>query len=106
MKFTGTWHITEMEMWDKDYFNMEGQAYVEVDKSGNGEFHFGLVTGYLDGELVKDKSGDTLEFTWDGNDECDEASGSGWLKLNDKDTLTGRIKFHQGDSSLFSAERA
>jgi hypothetical protein len=26
MKFVGTWHIYEMEMWDEDYFNMEVQA--------------------------------------------------------------------------------
>jgi flagellar hook assembly protein FlgD len=47
-----------------------------------------------------------LEFTWDGNDENDEASGSGWLKLKDKNTLEGKIKFHHGDSSLFLAKRA
>lgn len=105
-RFTGLWHIREMEMWDEDYFNMEVQAYVEIDEQGNGEFQFGLVTGHIDGEIVKNKTEEILEFTWDGSDECDEASGSGWLKLKDTNKLEGKIKLHHGDSSLFFAERA
>ena len=106
MKFEGTWHITDMGNWDEDYFNMEVQAYIEIDKRGSGDFQFGLVTGQIDGEVVKDQLGEKLEFTWEGNDENDEAFGSGWLKLKDKNTLEGKIKFHQGDSSLFTAEQA
>lgn len=43
MKVKGCWHIYEMEMWDKDYFNEEVQAYIQVDKNGTGvehKFHF------------------------------------------------------------------
>jgi len=54
---------------------------------------------------VKDKSGEKLEFTWEGGDENDEASGSGWLRLQDKNRLEGKIKFHGGDSSSFLAKR-
>jgi hypothetical protein len=106
MKFEGLWHITEMEAWDEDYFNMEVQAYVEINQRGSGDFQFGLVSGCMDCEIVKDQAGERLEFTWEGNDECDEASGSGWLKLKDKNTLEGKIKLHGGDSSLFTAKRA
>jgi hypothetical protein len=105
-KFTGTWHIEAMDMWDEDYFNMEVQAYITIAKNNGGEFQFGLVTGMIDGEINKTASGEVLEFTWDGSDECDEASGSGWLKLKDKATMEGKIKLHHGDSSLFSAKRA
>lgn len=105
-KFIGTWHITEMENWDEDYINMETEAYFEIEKNGAGNFQFGLVNGYIDGELVKDQAGERLEFTWEGNDECDEVHGGGWLRLKDKNTLEGKIKFHQGDSSLFWAKRA
>ena len=105
MIFSGTWHIYEMGNWDEDYFNMEVQAYIEIDEKGAGDFQFGLVTGQIDGEVVKDKSGDKLEFTWSGGDENDEASGSGWLRLPDKNTLEGKIKFHGGDSSSFLAKR-
>ena len=95
-----------METWDEDYFNMEVQAYIEINERGSGDFQFGLVIGSIDGELVKDKSGEKSEFTWEGADENDEASGSGWVKLKDANTLEGKIKFHQEDSSLFAAERA
>jgi hypothetical protein len=105
-KFTGTWHIQDMETWDEDYFNMEVQAYITIAKTGSGEFQFGLVTGQIDGVITKTESGETFEFTWDGSDECDEASGSGWLKLKTKTTIEGKIKLHHGDSSLFSAKRA
>jgi len=105
MNFSGNWHIYEMGNWDEDYFNMEVQAYIEIDEKGAGDFQFGLVTGQIDGEVVKDKSGEKLEFTWEGGDENDEASGSGWLRLQDKNTLEGKIKFHGGDSSSFLAKR-
>ena len=38
MNFSGTWHISEMEMWDEDYFNMELKAYITIDEKGQGEF--------------------------------------------------------------------
>jgi hypothetical protein len=106
MKFTGTWHIYEMEMWDEDYFNMEVQAYLRIDSKGLGDFQFGLVSGQIDGECVKEGSDERFEFTWEGNDECDPASGGGWLKLKAADKLEGKIKFHLGDSSKFLAKRA
>jgi hypothetical protein len=107
MKFEGLWHIYEMENWDEDYFNMDVQAYVELNESGGGGFQFGLVSGYIDGEFIKvGKKIDRLEFTWEGNDESDDASGSGWLKVKAGDKLDGYIKMHQGDSSRFKARRA
>lgn len=106
MQLAGLWHIYEMEMWDESYLNMEVQAYIEIDEQGFGDFQFGLVTGQIDGELISDNSNLKLDFTWEGSDECDPASGSGWLKLKNKNQLEGKIKFHGGDSSMFLAERA
>jgi hypothetical protein len=57
-------------------------------------------------ELVERSGLDLVEFTWEGGDENDEASGSVWLRLKDEDTLEGKIKIHHGDNSLFLAERA
>jgi len=42
----GTWHIYEMEQWDKDYFNMKVQAFIEFKKDGTGDFQFGLVNTF------------------------------------------------------------
>jgi hypothetical protein len=102
----GTWHIYDMALWDEDYFNMEVQAYITINPGGTGNFQFGLVAGGLDGEFVRDGDNERFEFTWEGNDECDEACGSGWLKLKSADQVEGSIKLHGGDRSAFSARRA
>jgi len=106
MKFEGTWHIYEMEMWDEDYFNMEVQAYITITSNGHGDFQFGLVSGEIDGEMVKEEGAERFEFTWEGNDECDPASGSGSFKMKENDTIEGKINFHMGDRSTFSARQA
>ncbi len=105
-EFAGTWNIYEMEMWDEEYFNMEVQAFIKIEKSGRGEFRFGLVSGAMDGRIVNRPEGKRFEFTWEGNDECDEASGGGWLALKGNDRIEGEIRIHDGDSSEFKAKRA
>lgn len=106
MKVKGRWHIYEMEMWDKDYFNEEVQAYIQVDKNGNGEFQFGFVYGEIDGKITKQTDGDRFEFSWAGNDENDPANGCGWIKFKDSDTIEGEFRFHTGDDSTFLARKA
>lgn len=94
-----------METWDKDYFNMEVQAYMRIKKNSIGEFQFGLVSGEIDGSVVKHPAGERFEFTWSGNDECDDASGSGWFKIKDSEEIEGEFKIHLGDNSKFLAKR-
>ncbi|MGA1867576.1 MAG: hypothetical protein ACMUJM_03415 [bacterium] len=106
MEFKGTWHIYEMEQWDEDYFNMEVQAYIDIAPNNRGNFQFGLVSGEMDGKIVEYPDGKRFEFTWEGNDECDPAHGSGWLKLKEKDILEGEFRFYDGDDSTFLAKRA
>lgn len=47
-----------------------------------------------------------VEFTWEGNDESDPASGRGWAALEEDGSLRGHIYFHLGDDSGFWAVRA
>lgn len=103
--FIGTWHIYEMEGWDEDYFNMDVQAYIKVQPNNIGYFQFGLVWGEMDGRLIDYPEGKRFEFTWEGNDECDHASGSGWLRMKEKGELEGEFRIHLGDSSTFSARK-
>jgi hypothetical protein len=84
---------------------MEVQAYIEINEKNLGNFQFGLVSGYLDGEVVKHGAEERFEFTWEGQDENDPALGGGWLKLRNENELEGRIKLHLGDSSDFRARR-
>jgi hypothetical protein len=46
-----------------------------------------------------------VEFSWEGKDECDPASGRGWAVLEEDGSLCGRIFFHLGDDSGFTAVR-
>lgn len=98
----GNWHITEMGEWDEDYFNMEVQAYITIDKIGTGDFQFGLVNGDIDGKFKKDR----LDFSFEAVDEMDVVNGRGWLELVDDRTIKGEFYIHKGDSSTFTAERA
>ena len=105
-KYVGVWHITEMDMWDADYFNMERQAYLEIKSDGLGDFQFGLVTAQIDGEVEMPGNDERFSFTWDGNDELDPVSGSGWISLLGNDKIIGKIKIHLGDSSGFKGVKA
>lgn len=98
--YIGTWRITRMEAWDQDFVDMEVEGYIHFEKSETGRFQFGLVKGFMNWEMEEDR----LEFTWDGSDEMDPASGRGWARVNG-DTLQGRIYFHRGDKSGFTAQR-
>ena len=105
--YIGTWHITEMSMWSAGYFNMEGQAYLEIRPNRMGRFHFGLI--YCDIDGVVEEVGDVKRFffTFEGREEMwTEVSGAGWVRRDDKDRLSGWFKFHSGDASTFEARRA
>lgn len=104
-EFEGKWQIYKMELWDEDYINMEVQAYIEIDTDDNGRFQFGLVYGEIRGESIEYSEPKRLTFTWGGSDECDPASGRGWVELKGPDLMRGKIKFHRGDSSKFLARR-
>lgn len=99
------WRIAEMEMWDKDYPDMEVKAFIEFESDGIGHFQFGLVRGCIDYRSGERDGKPVVEWSWEGNDECDPAMGRGWAVLESATTITGRIFFHQGDDSSFQAER-
>lgn len=99
MTLAGKWRITEMPDYEADYPDMMEPAYILFEGQGSGEFAFGCVTGSIYG------AGDAnaVEFTWDGNDEMDEASGHGWAELQPDGTIAGQICFHDGDEVNFTA---
>jgi hypothetical protein len=104
--FIGTWHIYAMEQWDAGYFNMEVQAYVEIRPDNLGDFQFGLVSGGLSGHLEGTPPRQRFAFTWEGSDEMEPVSGSGWMRLKGEDEVLGLISIHLHDRSRFKARRA
>jgi hypothetical protein len=94
-----------MSQWDEDFINAEVHGFIEFDAQGGGEFQFGYVRGDMGCQLTTRDGEPAVEWTWEGNDEMDPATGRGWAVLKG-DELHGMIFFHQGDDSEFVAVRA
>ncbi len=102
--FAGMWRIVEMELWDRPDFDLLGPAHFTFEKNGLGNFRFIAVEGGMDCRFGEREGKPIVEFTWMGFDECDPASGRGWAVL-EGNAITGRIFFHTGDDSAFTARR-
>ncbi len=97
MSVLGKWRVVETPQYD-----MAGPgSFIRFDEDG-GEFALDCLTGSIHGRC----EGDAVEFTWDGNDEMDEASGHGWAELCDDGSLEGEICLHHGDDIPFIARRS
>jgi hypothetical protein len=96
----GRWRIVEMEAWDKDFLDLVERAYILFGQT-SGEFAFGCVTG----SFAVGGDHDAVAYDWDGADEMDEACGDGWAELQPNGSLTGEIRFHNGDESGVVARR-
>ena len=99
---SGKWRITEMDLWDQEVIDLLGPAFIEFKGEG-GQFRFIAVEGRMDCRHGQRNGRPCVEFIWDGDDECDPASGRGWVKLRTDGSLTGHIYLHQGDDSGFKA---
>lgn len=104
-KFIGKWRILEMEQWDRDFIDLTGEGHITVEKKNRGEIHFGAVDCDLDCRIEKVGEQERIEFSFVGVDEGDEVSGRGWAVF-DGDQLRGRIYFHDGEESGFSAVKS
>jgi hypothetical protein len=104
--YIGKWRIIEMEMWDQEFIDMETEGHFLFEKDGSGSFQFGLVQGQIDYRIEIEKIGEVerLEFSWEGQDENDDALGRGWALVKN-DHLEGRFFFHLGDDSWFKANK-
>lgn len=103
-RLVGTWRITETDLWDLDAIELRGPALLEFNADGTGSFGFIAVEGYIDWKPAASGS-ERVEFSWEGNDDGDPASGRGWAETTEDGTLHGRIFFHMGDDSGFRASR-
>ena len=96
----GRWRIVEIEGWDTDYVDMLGPGHIQLDRDG-GNIEFGAVQIGLD--CCCSKTG--AHFTFQGSDEGTEVSGEGDADLAEDGSLTGEIRFHNGDDMPFIARR-
>jgi len=101
MSVSGKWRIVAMPDYVEDYPDMLEPAYILFEENGSSEFVFGCVTGHILGG----GAGDAVDFSWQGNDEMDEAQGDGWVELQPDGSLNGAICFQGGDEANFIARR-
>jgi hypothetical protein len=90
---------------ESDALDLVAPAFIEFGKDGSGGFGFIAVQGEMDCREVERDGRTGVEFSWEGNDECDPASGRCWAVLEEDGALHGRIFFHLGDDSGFTAVR-
>ena len=101
----GRWRITWMEQWALDAIDLLGPAFIEFDEKGGGEFTFICVVGSMQCAYAVHDGLPSVDFTWDGADEMDPASGDGSAEVMPDGTLAGHITIHDGDESDFVAKR-
>lgn len=102
--YIGKWRITEMEMWDQEFIDMETEGHFLFEKDEIGSFQFGLVQGRIDYKIENIGEIEIIEFSWEGQDENDEALGRGWAVIKG-DLIEGRFYFHLGDDSWFKVKK-
>ena len=96
MSVRGKWRVVEIPDYDMALLG----AYILFGKNGRA-FAFDCLTGSIHGVC----EGDAVEFTWQGNDEMEPASGRGWAELQDDGSLEGEICLDNGDDISFIARR-
>ena len=102
MRIAGRWLITPADLWDCDALNLVAPASIEFAEDGSGSFGFITVQGEMDCREMEQDGRPGVEFSWEGNDECDPASVRGWAVPRKDGSLRGRIFFHLGDDSGYS----
>lgn len=104
-RFTGSWRITEMDNWPQTYVELVGYAYFKFGDEDQGEMSFGAVKGWLDVRYSLSDGKPTAEFSWQGYDEGDSASGRGWLQIRPAGDAKGYIFIHCGEESAVICEK-
>jgi len=93
-----------MELWKSEDLDLLGPAQLTLERDGGGTMRVIAVDVGLDYRVVPRDGQPVIEFSLDGIDEGDRTTGRGWALLRG-DELHGRIFFHHGDDSAFTARR-
>jgi hypothetical protein len=101
----GAWRIVETELWDVDDLDLMEPAHVTLKPRGHGRLGLLAIEAELDYRVVQREGLPAVEFSFEGFDDGDRISGRGWAALDGKQ-LRGRLFFHQGDDSGFTARRS
>jgi hypothetical protein len=101
----GRWRIVEMDLWNQEDVDLVAPGFIEFEPNHTGSLGFIAVQGGVEWRDASRGGRPGVEFSWEGFDESDPATGRGWAVIEEDDSLRGRIFFHLGDDSGFSALR-
>jgi hypothetical protein len=100
----GARRIDSMELWDRDYLDLEVPAHITFDRDRLGSFQFGAVRGWIDYRLTEIGDVMRVDFSWEGFNDSDPSCGRAWATVT-AGRLEGRFYLHNGDESAFTATR-
>ena len=101
----GAGRIVKMDNWGSDFLDLVEEAHLTFDGAADGEIAFGALKGFLDVRYGAREGSACAEFSWEGYDENDSASGRGWAAIGTAGRLVGHFYIHNGDESGFVCER-
>jgi hypothetical protein len=102
--FVGSWRIVEMGVWDQDFIDLVQPGMFLIERDLLGSFCFGAVEAEIDWQEEGEGEGAKMEFAFDGFDEGDPVSGTGWARVKGRQ-MEGELLFSEGDSSSFRAKK-
>jgi hypothetical protein len=100
-RLIGRWRILEADLWDRDYLDLCGPAFLAIGANGHGEIAFGALQAGLDLEY----SQEIVFFSFEGCDEMDEVRGTGSAEHLDDTSIEIEFNFHLGDEAVLKAVR-
>ena len=106
--FTGTWRITDMPNFDTDFL-AEGDepAYIRLNASKFGDISGNYAFSYSNGSITgapREFGGQMiLIFGFEGSDDLEAVTGTGWVKLVGQDKIEGEFI---NDYGTFTATRS
>ena len=89
--FAGRWRIVEMDVWDNDFLDLVEEGHLTFTGAADGEIAFGALKGFLDVRYGSRDGAACAEFSWEGHDENDPASGRGWVAIGTAGRLVGYL---------------
>jgi len=79
-------------------------GHITIQANGGGSLQFGAIDAEIDSRVEVLGGSERLEFSFEGEDEGDPVCGRAWAKIKGRE-MTGRIYFHMGDDSGFTASK-
>ncbi|MHB8245613.1 MAG: hypothetical protein ACYDGN_09720 [Acidimicrobiales bacterium] len=101
----GRWRIVEMDLWAQEDVDLVARGFIDFERDHMGGLGFIAVQGGLDWRDAPRDGRPGVEFSWDGFNEGDPATGHGCAVVEEDGSLRGHIFFHLGDDSGLRAER-